>query len=141
MDILDADPERRVEVVWVPGHQDVKGNERSDVKAKEGTRRRGTKRTSLTYARRRAQEKAVEGWRKEWRATPPRGGFALADRFVPSLRPPPHFRNLMRPIYAKIIQCRTNHAFIGEYYRKFVPSEETECLCGEEVQTREHILK
>lgn len=140
-DMLDADPEKQVEVAWVPGHQDVKGNERSDDKAKEGTRRRGTSWTSLTWARRKAKKKALDAWRKEWMMTPPQGGYALADRFLPKLQPPRHFRNLSRPIYAKVFQCRTNHAFIGEYYRRFVPSESTECLCGEEVQSREHILR
>ncbi|KAI6130664.1 hypothetical protein EDD16DRAFT_1470040, partial [Pisolithus croceorrhizus] len=36
--------------------------------------------------------------------------------------------------------CRTGHAFVGEYYSSFVPSETTSCPCGEHIQTREHIL-
>ncbi|KZT38133.1 hypothetical protein SISSUDRAFT_970126, partial [Sistotremastrum suecicum HHB10207 ss-3] len=37
--------------------------------------------------------------------------------------------------------CRTGHAFIGEYYAKFVPSESKECPCGHPHQTRAHILQ
>ncbi|KAJ7581413.1 hypothetical protein C8J56DRAFT_794152, partial [Mycena floridula] len=38
--------------------------------------------------------------------------------------------------------CLTGHGFIGEYYSKFVPSENTDCTaCGDRFQTREHILK
>ncbi|KAG8955380.1 hypothetical protein FRC04_008731 [Tulasnella sp. 424] len=39
------------------------------------------------------------------------------------------FNNLYRQVYAKHTQCRTNRAFLGEYYRR------------EEVQTGEHLLK
>ncbi|KIK30028.1 hypothetical protein PISMIDRAFT_381898 [Pisolithus microcarpus 441] len=37
------------------------------------------------------------------------------------------------------IQCRTDHAFIGEYYLSFVPGEDTSCQCSERLQnTRTH---
>ncbi|KAJ7618981.1 hypothetical protein DFH06DRAFT_83408 [Mycena polygramma] len=31
--------------------------------------------------------------------------------------------------------------FVGEYYNKFVPSEDVDCPCGERFQTREHLLR
>ncbi|KAJ4495949.1 hypothetical protein C8J55DRAFT_400700, partial [Lentinula edodes] len=37
--------------------------------------------------------------------------------------------------------CRTGHAFLGEYYAQFVPGENINCPCGEDLQTREHILR
>ncbi|KAJ3832175.1 hypothetical protein F5878DRAFT_548524, partial [Lentinula raphanica] len=39
------------------------------------------------------------------------------------------------------MQCRTGHAYLGEYYSKFVPTKNVDCPCGEELQTREHILR
>ncbi|KAE9403396.1 hypothetical protein BT96DRAFT_917499 [Gymnopus androsaceus JB14] len=36
------------------------------------------------------------------------------------------------------MQCRTGHA---EYYSKFVPTKNIDCPCGENLQTREHILR
>ncbi|KAJ3850085.1 hypothetical protein EV368DRAFT_46013 [Lentinula lateritia] len=39
------------------------------------------------------------------------------------------------------MQCRTGHAFLGEYYSQFVPNKNIDCPCGEELQTREHILR
>ncbi|KAJ3879575.1 hypothetical protein F5051DRAFT_325587 [Lentinula edodes] len=39
------------------------------------------------------------------------------------------------------MQCRTGHAFLGEYYSQFVPNKNVDCPCGEELQTREHILR
>ncbi|KIK10734.1 hypothetical protein PISMIDRAFT_123996, partial [Pisolithus microcarpus 441] len=35
---------------------------------------------------------------------------------------------------------RVGHAFLGEYYSLFVPTEDRSCPCGEPVQTREHVI-
>jgi hypothetical protein len=35
----------------------------------------------------------------------------------------------------------TGHAHIGSYYAKFVPDEEVNCPCGEDLQTCEHVLQ
>jgi len=35
----------------------------------------------------------------------------------------------------------TGHAHIGSYYAKFVLDEEVNCPCGEDLQTREHVLQ
>ncbi|KAJ3793320.1 hypothetical protein GGU11DRAFT_666042, partial [Lentinula aff. detonsa] len=43
--------------------------------------------------------------------------------------------------FGRVTQCRTGHAFIGEYYSMFVSSENVDCPCGEQIQTREHILR
>ncbi|KAL6300202.1 hypothetical protein BKA93DRAFT_740945, partial [Sparassis latifolia] len=39
-----------------------------------------------------------------------------------------------------VTQCRTGHAFTGEYYSCFVPTESIACPCGAGLQTRKHIL-
>ncbi|KZT33261.1 hypothetical protein SISSUDRAFT_970739, partial [Sistotremastrum suecicum HHB10207 ss-3] len=43
--------------------------------------------------------------------------------------------------YGRVTQCRTGHAFIGDYYAKFVQAESTACPCGHHHQTRAHILQ
>jgi hypothetical protein len=51
-------------------------------------------------------------------------------------------RELSRETFSRVFQCRTGHAHIGSYYRRFIVEENTECPCGEAViQTREHILR
>ena len=44
-----------------------------------------------------------------------------------------------RKTFSRLIQCRTGHAHFGEYYKKFVPTEDLGCGCG--LRTREHVLK
>lgn len=57
--ILDSSPENRAEVEWVPEHMDVGGNERSDVKEKEGTPWKGTFSRSHAWAYRSIKDKVL----------------------------------------------------------------------------------
>ncbi|KAG1884001.1 hypothetical protein F4604DRAFT_1574888, partial [Suillus subluteus] len=54
-----------------------------------------------------------------------------------------HFTNTPREVYGQLVQCRTGHGFIGEYYatESFVPTESISCPCGGPRQMREHILR
>ena len=64
---------------------------------------------------------------------------------IPTGKPKPattkRFRSTDHKMFSRLIQCRTGHAHIGEYYRNFVSSEEIDCSCGAPLRTREHILK
>ena len=69
-----------------------------------------------------------------------RSQFHIADRIPPSTKPTERMRTLDRLTFSRIIQCRTGHAHIGEYYQRFVPSEDKNCQCRNTLQTREHVL-
>ena len=57
------------------------------------------------------------------------------------MTPQPHFTNITnRCIYGLVTQCHTVHAFTGEYYARFVPTEDAKCGCGTLSQMRKHIL-
>lgn len=43
-------------------------------------------------------------------------------------------------ITSRTIRALTGHAFMGEYYRRFVPTERVKCPCGHRIQTRDHII-
>lgn len=137
--LLDDDPSRTVEIVWAPGHKNIRGNERADELAKAGVELGAMISGTRSNALHRAREKMKTAWVKEWKASPNTGRYAIANRFPPSLKHTKHF-NTSRKVFGRIVQCRTGHAFIGEYYKQFVPSENVDCPCGAEFQTREHIL-
>ncbi|KAJ3888322.1 hypothetical protein GG344DRAFT_22147, partial [Lentinula edodes] len=96
---------------------------------------------TFTHAKRRSKTNALESWKKEHNRRPFRGGFALSDGLPPRWKPRDYFHNTPREVYGRLIQCRTRHAFLGEYYAKFVPTEPTQCPCGARTQTRDHIIQ
>ena len=85
----------------------------------------------------------LEAWKFRWTnaPNPPQSGFHHANKIPLSLQPTERFRKTDRKTFSRLVQCRTGHAHTGEYYRKFVPMESTECPCGTNLQTREHIVK
>ena len=44
-------------------------------------------------------------------------------------------------LFRQLQRCRTGHSYSGEYYRRFVPSADSACPCGEPIQTREHVIQ
>jgi ribonuclease HI len=141
LSFLLTDRSRRVVVQWVPSHKGVLGNERADTLAKDAAAMQGTDCATYSHLRRRAKESQVESWREVWNSTVLRGLYAQASMGPPSSRPPPHFYTLPRRLYGLVTQCRTGHAFIGEYYYSHLPSEDTKCPCDHHYQTRAHIIQ
>ena len=81
-------------------------------------------------------------WKWIWRNRPQNRRYGPANRIPPSLQPTPHFKALhnQREIFGCLIQCRTGHSYFEDYYQSTVPSENISCPCGEEIQTRKHII-
>ncbi|KAG6833110.1 hypothetical protein H0H87_011218 [Tephrocybe sp. NHM501043] len=99
---------------------------------------RGPTETTLTNAERMTKKRAQEAWTRDWKKNPAHRRFRHGGA---AWNPKPHVKHTAREVFARATQCRTNHAFIGEYYSKFVPSEPIGCPCGGWLQTREHIIK
>jgi hypothetical protein len=99
--------------------------------------------TSRAFALRRAKAATQSAWTREWQRTPKKGRFAISNRIPPSLNPTKHFSELkdQREVFGRLIQCRTGHAYTGEFRRQFFPEKSVACECGETLQTREHILR
>lgn len=142
---LDDDPRHSVDVSWIPSHMEIDGNTRADELAKAGAAMASHMPFAGTtaHARQAAKERLLRDWTRQWKAAPKTGHFAISDRIPPAMKPTPHFRKLdgKREVFGRLVQCRTGHGYSGEYYRRFVPTESTQCQCGEALQTREHILR
>ncbi|KAH0580981.1 hypothetical protein H2248_012132 [Termitomyces sp. 'cryptogamus'] len=110
---LEQDGERMVNIEWCPGHEEVIGNERADEEAKAEAEMWTRDHTTLTNAKRTAKEKALSRWVREWRRSPPSGGFAIANRLEPRWKPREHVTHTPREVFSRMTQCRTKHAFLG----------------------------
>ncbi len=67
----------------------------------------------------------------------------IINRITPAQASTPQtrFKDSDRKTFSRLIQFRTGHAHIGEYYRRFIRTEDPACPCRHPVQTRRHILK
>jgi hypothetical protein len=132
----------KLHIHWVPGHVNVKGNERADTLAKEGTEGRRLPRdssTSITYLRRRNKETQLQEWTKRWPAQ--KHGRQYHGR--PAMNIHPLLRNHpSRRLVSTVIQMRTGHGYNRNYLAR-IPSSTIEspvCPCGYRKQTPEHLL-
>src|SRR5258708_3403502 len=144
IDILDQHTNVQFAFTWCPGHFDIEGNERADRLAKSGSRltHEIPAYKSLSYVGSLQKREIGEEWRHRWsnHDSTLRSNFHVANRIPPSTKPTARLTRLDRRTFSRTLQCRTGHAHIREYYRRFVPSEEQSCHCSDTLQSRHHIL-
>jgi ribonuclease HI len=141
--ILDAYPDMRVNIEWVPGHQNITGNETADQLAKQGAMKTpdNPHYSSAAFDINARRQHTREQWIHRWQSRPitHRSDFHTADRIPPTTRPTRRFKTLDRKLFSRSIQCRTGHAHIGSYYEYFNIEEPYRCACGT-FETRNHII-
>src|SRR5258708_2233652 len=144
-EVLNKVKDALVAISWVPGHSNIAGNKEADRLAKEGTKLRPRLRDFKTQAFMASLHKRemLEAWTFRWNNQPnhPSSGFHPANTLPPTLSLTKRFKDSDRKTFSRLIQFRTGHAHIGEYYRRFVRTEDPACPCGHPVQTRRHLLK
>jgi ribonuclease HI len=145
-DTLDRYPNCDVTIEWVPSHQDVTGNDAADREAKWGRRETVMHDyRSAAFAANMRKGEMAETWKTQWDQDTgqlSRTDFQKANKLTPQIHPTRRMRELPRETFSRVFQCRTGHAHIGSYYRRFLAEENTECPCGDAtIQTREHILR
>lgn len=143
--ILDSNPLLSITFEWTPSHKGIVGNEKADSLAKEGCSQPPPPPLtpkSLSFVKLYWKRNHKLEWRDLWARTsvPRKSLFHVANNMPPSLKPLRRFRELNRQTFSRVFQVRTGHSHLGEYYRRFVPSEESSCPCSLHLQTRSHIL-
>ena len=84
--LLDKNKGTTIKILWVPGHMNIKGNDRADELAKEATDLElNTETTTLAKLHQKLQEKMKADWISTWANRPLTGCYAIADRMPPSL--------------------------------------------------------
>jgi hypothetical protein len=132
----------KTHIHWVPGHVIVKGNERADQLAKEGTTKLRQERdpsVSITYLKWKMREEALQTWKQRW----PNLRTGRSYKGQPGTNLHPILQNhKSRRTVSTLIQKRTGHGY-NRAYLSHIPSTKIttpKCPCGYRNQTPKHLL-
>ena len=124
---------------WIPGHTDIKGNDRADTLAKKGS-------TAQQYARPVTQQTVKqiikvnkrEDWLNDWaKGTTGRTLF----KHMPSPKPNDPINHLSRKEQTIIFRLRTRHIPLNHHLSKITSDKNPTCsLCQNQDETVHHIL-
>lgn len=142
--VREIKPTCNIYIEWVPGHENVEGNEQADQAAKTAaipnsilptTRMRSAQRRSIKSMTR-------TKWETEWRT-----GKTNAKRLRKMSQQPGTTTGLKlygtlqkRKHVVWIVRLRTGHCHLNEYLHRFNVIETSECECGAEKETVDHFL-
>ena len=140
-------PQRRLQLVWVPGHHGVEGNERADMEAKRAAtdptlsqsfNHSPLKSSRLQYIKVLAKTR----WEKEWTEN-----TIMAKQLWCMLikgaaqRGPKVYNNIAnRGACAKLIQLPTGHCGLNNYLHRFEKRNSPYCECGYGKETVAHFV-
>ena len=122
----------KTHIHWVPGHVNVRGNERADTLAKEGTKGKRLPRdatTSITYLKRKNKEHQMNPWNARWPTM--KRGHSYHGRPASNLHPLLQ-NHPSRKLVSTIIQMCTGHGYNRQYLAR-IPSSNIDspiCPCG-----------
>jgi hypothetical protein len=137
----------QIEIIWIPGHAEIEGNERADTEAKKAatvpTLSQPHNYRPLKSARARyIKEEAKKQWQ---RASSENIKTATALRRITkrkNAKTGPKLYNEIesRSGAAKIAQLRTGHCGLNRYLHRFGIKNSPYCQCGYGKETVEHYL-
>ena len=98
---------------------------------------------SYAFALRQAKATNQTVWTPDWQRSPMKRLIPNSNRLPPSLNPTKHFIELkhQHKVFSCLVQCCTGHAYTGEFQGQFFPGVDVACICGENLQTHEHIIR
>ena len=153
-DILDAIDEvvnefkhLQIEVVWIPGHAEIEGNEHVDAEAKKAAKdptlsQRHNYKPLKSARARYIKVAAKEQWHKVWNENIKTGTpFQRIMKGKGTKSGPALYNEIAdRNSAAKIAQLRTGHCGLNRYLHRFGLRNSPYCQCGYGKETVEHYL-
>jgi len=144
---VNENPHLQVEMVWIPGHSGIEGNERADIEAKRAaldhTLSKCFDYKALKSARvTRIKRAAKEQWHKVWNENTKTATALrrIMGRQYTKHGPKLYNKLVNRSMVATIVQLRTGHCGLNYYLHRFGINDSPYCDCGYGKETVEHFL-
>jgi ribonuclease HI len=143
-------PQLTITIVWVPGHEDIPGNELADIEAKKAAQPNGALSNEFAHrAMKSAKNTAIHKnanstWEKEWENGKGRGQHLRAIMQRPNTTSGPklyaNIDNISRQQLAWLARLRTGHVSLNQYLCRFNITPCPRCACGKSTETVAHFL-
>ncbi|KAI0991345.1 hypothetical protein K3495_g16842, partial [Podosphaera aphanis] len=133
--LQDVARKAKAEIIWVPGHSKISGNEEADAEARAALQKLPPRHTqpghiTLAYFRRlmhQRRQSLIDDW---WSSVYP---ARYRDLDLQMRRRKPPELNLPRRLLHKLIAARTGHGDFAAYHRRFNHiNANLNCVCGQE---------
>lgn len=147
--ILDAHPQTRITLEWIPGHSGIHGNDSADIQASAAAlyKKNSTRwPASIRYMRETTTTRALANWshaiRLEAATKCTTAHTTLA--WAPSTKPkgPMTLTKFPRSVIARAYQAMTAHGVFGQYFQRHSPRSDfrRRCTCGHLPESPKHLL-
>ena len=144
--IMEYNPQRKLKIIWIPGHMDIEGNEYADQEAKRAAidpTARQFRHPPLKSSRiQQIKAMAKSQWNRQWientktskhlRRITSKQGIQLGSKLYNSISG--------RKTCAQVAQLRTGHCGLNKYLHRFGKRYSPYCSCGYAKETVEHFI-
>ena len=146
-ELMTQDPQKQLEMIWIPGHHGIAGNEQTDIHAKQAAldpsiskpfHHSSLKSCHLQYIKALAKTQ----WKKEWMKNTKTARQLWRILIIDEVKRGTKLYNKIanRSISAKLAQLRTGHCALNGYLHRFGKKSSSTCECGYGKETVEHYL-
>lgn len=148
-----ARPHLKIHITWIPGHEDVVGNERADTAAKEAAegdttplKRRipvldGELPTSIAALKATRKKQAATEWASSWQDSPRAAKLQHFDRAPPAKRVLKLYAELPRRDASLLTQLRTGHVGLNQFLQCISTVDSPLCIrCNTDETVRHYLL-
>jgi hypothetical protein len=131
----------QLQLEWVPGHMNIKGNELADKAAKKGTRLQKTTAESyisLAFIKRKIKESALENWNTLWQNSKMKGKHYSQFECRPKWNL--KARKLKKQVWSTYIQLKLGHGYFKSYLNRLSNYDSDTCQVCNTRENPEHLL-